>query len=133
MGVDLRHPEDDVLSQMDAELKAYLEQLADTADVEVELDPYWYYAPVDFNAECIEAVRAGAQTNGFDYMEITAGAGHDACYVADYAPASMIFTPCKDGISLNEIESTTSEECAAGCNVLLQAMVQMATPKNVAQ
>lgn len=126
MGVDLRHPEDDVLSQMDAELKAYLEQLPDTADVEVELDPYWYYAPVDFNAECIEAVRAGAQANGFDYMEIIAGAGHDACYVADYAPASMIFTPCKDGISHNEVESTTSEECAAGCNVLLQAMVQMA-------
>ena len=126
MGVDLRHPEDEVLTQMDAELKAYLNALPEAADVEVELDPYWYYAPVDFNSDCIEAVRAGAESNGFDYMEIIAGAGHDACYVADFAPTSMIFTPCKDGISHNELESTTTEECAAGCNVLLQAMLKMA-------
>ncbi len=126
MGVDLRHPEDEVLTRMDAELKAYLAALPETADVELELDPYWYYAPVDFDADCIEAVRAGAQSSGFDYMEIIAGAGHDACYVADFAPASMIFTPCKDGISHNELESTTTEECAAGCNVLLQAMLKMA-------
>ena len=126
MGVDLRHPEDEVLTRMDAELKAYLTALPETADVELELDPYWYYAPVDFDADCIEAVRAGAESSGFDYMEIIAGAGHDACYVADFAPASMIFTPCKDGISHNELESTTTEECAAGCNVLLQAMLKMA-------
>ena len=69
-------------------------------------------------------VREGAQTHGYDYMEIIAGAGHDACYVADYVPTSMIFTPCKDGISYNEIESTTKEQCAAGCNVLLYAMTK---------
>ena len=126
MGVDLRHPEDEVLTRMDAELKAYLTALPETADVELELDPYWYYAPVDFDADCIEAVRAGAESSGFDYMEIIAGAGHDACYVADFAPTGMIFTPCKDGISHNELESTTTEECAAGCNVLLQAMLKMA-------
>ncbi len=126
MGVDLRHPLDAELSYMDSELKAYLDDLAERADVEIDLDPYWYYAPVAFNADCIAAVSAGAKVNGFDSMEIIAGAGHDACYVADFAPTSMIFTPCKDGISHNELESTTSEECAAGCNVLLQAMLQMA-------
>ena len=126
MGVDLRHPDDDMLSKMDAALKVCLAELETTADVSIELDPYWYYAPVDFNTECIEAVREGAESHGFDYMEIIAGAGHDACYVNDFAPTSMIFTPCKDGISHNEIESTTTEECAAGCNVLLHAMLKMA-------
>ncbi len=126
MGVDLRHPDDDMLSKMDAALKTCLAELKTTADVSIELDPYWYYAPVDFNSECIEAVREGAEIHGFDYMEIIAGAGHDACYVNDFAPTSMIFTPCKDGISHNEMESTTTQECAAGCNVLLHAMLKMA-------
>jgi len=126
MGVDLRHPDDAMLSKMDAALKACLAELEATADVSIDLDPYWYYAPVDFNSQCIEAVREGAEAHGFDYMEIIAGAGHDACYVNDFAPTSMIFTPCKDGISHNEIESTTTEECAAGCNVLLHAMLKMA-------
>jgi len=126
MGVDLRHPEDGELSKMDAKLKSVLKELASTADVSIELDPYWYYAPVAFDQNCVDAVREGAQSHGFDYMEIIAGAGHDACYVNDFAPTSMIFTPCKDGISHNEIESTTIEECAAGCNVLLHAMLKMA-------
>ncbi len=126
MGVDLRHPDDEVLSRMDRELQAYLEELPQTADVEVSLDPYWYYAPVDFDTDCIAAVREGAEAHGYSNMEIFAGAGHDACYVADFAPTSMIFTPCKDGISHNEIESTSKEECTAGCNVLLHAMMKMA-------
>jgi len=126
MGVDLRHPNDDTLLDMDTELKAYLDVLGKDTGVEIELDPYWYYAPVEFNKECIAAVTEGADIHGYNHMDIIAGAGHDACYVADYAPTSMIFTPCLNGISHNEIESTTIEECNAGCNVLLHAMVKMA-------
>jgi N-carbamoyl-L-amino-acid hydrolase len=38
----------------------------------------------------------------------------------------MIFIPCKDGISHNEIEDATKEDVAAGGNVLLHAMVERA-------
>jgi len=37
-----------------------------------------------------------------------------------------VFIPCEDGISHNEIESATKEDCAAGCQVLLQAMLERA-------
>ena len=43
--------------------------------------------------------------------------------MADIVPTAMIFTPCKDGISHNEIESTTQQQCEAGCNVLLHSML----------
>ena len=39
----------------------------------------------------------------------------------------MIFIPCEDGISHNEIESATPEDLAAGCNVLLYAMLERAS------
>jgi beta-ureidopropionase / N-carbamoyl-L-amino-acid hydrolase len=52
------------------------------------------------------------------------GAGHDAAYVARVAPASMIFVPCKDGISHNEAEYSSKEQCAAGAQVLLQAVLE---------
>jgi len=126
LGVDLRHPQDETLTKMDVQLRVFLDSLAQTANVDIDLDPYWYYAPIDFDEDCIKAVREGAEIHDFAYMEIITGAGHDACYVADYAPTSMIFTPCKDGISHNEIESTTKEECSAGCNVLLHAITKMA-------
>jgi beta-ureidopropionase / N-carbamoyl-L-amino-acid hydrolase len=54
------------------------------------------------------------------------GAGHDAVYVASQLPVAMIFWPCKDGISHNEIEDAKPEHLAAGCNVLLDAMLHAA-------
>jgi N-carbamoyl-L-amino-acid hydrolase len=54
------------------------------------------------------------------------GAGHDAVYVASQLPVAMIFLPCKDGISHNEIEDAKPEHLAAGCNVLLDAMLHAA-------
>ena len=35
----------------------------------------------------------------------------------------MIFVPCLGGISHNEAESTTLEECGAGTQVLLNAVL----------
>jgi N-carbamoyl-L-amino-acid hydrolase len=38
----------------------------------------------------------------------------------------MIFVPCENGISHNELEEATPEDLAAGCNVLLHAVVERA-------
>ena len=59
-------------------------------------------------------------------MDVISGAGHDAVYLARVAPTAMIFVPCKDGISHNEIEDARPEHLEAGANVLLHAMLQAA-------
>ena len=38
----------------------------------------------------------------------------------------MVFVPCKDGISHNEVEDATKIDIGAGCQILLQAMVERA-------
>jgi N-carbamoyl-L-amino-acid hydrolase len=124
--VDLRHPEDAVLSDMAGELKAACERIAAAQNVACEIDEFWYTPPVAFDAECVAAVRQGAEALGFGHRDIISGAGHDACYINRVAPTGMIFVPCKDGISHNEIESATAEDLAAGCNVLLHAMLERA-------
>ena len=40
------------------------------------------------------------------------------------APTTMIFVPCLGGISHNEAESTTFDECGAGSQVLLNAVLE---------
>lgn len=125
MSIDLRHPIDGELTLMDKALTEAIAEIEATG-VSVELDPFWYYEPIHFNTECVDAVRKAAVDLGYSHMDIIAGAGHDACYVSDFAPTSMIFTPCLNGISHNEIESTTQEECEGGCSVLLNAMMTMA-------
>jgi N-carbamoyl-L-amino-acid hydrolase len=59
-------------------------------------------------------------------MKIISGAGHDSCYIARIAPTGMVFVPCEDGISHNEVENAAPSDIAAGCNVLLQAMIERA-------
>jgi N-carbamoyl-L-amino-acid hydrolase len=57
---------------------------------------------------------------------MVSGAGHDAIYLARVAPTSMVFVPCKDGISHNEIEDARPEHLEAGANVLLHAVLARA-------
>jgi N-carbamoyl-L-amino-acid hydrolase len=78
---------------------------------------------VHFDETCIACVREAAEAAGYSTRDIVSGAGHDAGYVSRVAPASMIFAPCKDGISHNEAEYSSKEQCAAGAQVLLQAVL----------
>ncbi len=119
---DLRNPNPDVLAQMDDQLQSYCKELASKHKVDIDVDHFWYFEPVEFNAS--DNVEIAAKKLGYSHMDIFAGAGHDACYMADIVPTGMVFTPCKDGISHAEIEDTTSEQCEAGCNVLMHAMLE---------
>ena len=84
------------------------------------------YPAQPFHAECIAAVARATEKLGYSNMRAVSGAGHDAVYMARLAPAGMIFIPCKDGISHNEIEDAKPEHITAGCNVLLHAMLERA-------
>ncbi len=124
--IDFRHPDDDVLSKMDATLRAGIERIAGEIGLGVELEQIFYYKPIKFDPSCVAAVREGAEAFGYAAREIVSGAGHDACYLAKVAPTAMVFVPCIDGISHNEVEDAKPEWITAGANVLLRAIVDKA-------
>jgi N-carbamoyl-L-amino-acid hydrolase len=78
---------------------------------------------VKFHPDLIACVRQGAEKAGYQTRDIVSGAGHDAAYIARVAPTTMIFVPCAGGISHNEAESTSFDECGAGAQVLLEAVL----------
>ncbi|MGD9584596.1 MAG: Zn-dependent hydrolase [Lysobacterales bacterium] len=122
--VDLRHPDDQVLACMDHELRAGIASIAAETRVETtRLEQIFYYAPVAFDRDCVASVRAAAERFGYSHRDIVSGAGHDACYLAQVAPTAMVFVPCVDGISHNEVEDARPEWITAGANVLLHAML----------
>lgn len=124
--VDLRHQDERVLAEMDAGLRRACEQIGREFGVGVVLEDVQYFAPTPFDSRLIQRVRAAAVLEGLSHMDIVTGAGHDAVYVAGVAPTAMIFVPCKDGVSHNEIEDAQPEHLAAGCQVLLTAMLASA-------
>jgi beta-ureidopropionase / N-carbamoyl-L-amino-acid hydrolase len=124
--VDLRHPRDEALLEMKAALEARLAEICRVLGLEGSCVEIWHSPAVHYHPYCIEAVRRAAAALGFSHRDIVSGAGHDAGYISRVAPVGMIFVPCADGISHNEIESATPEDLAAGCNVLLRAIVEQA-------
>lgn len=124
--VDFRHPDDAVLAQMDRDLRAACDAVAQEIGLEMDFRQIWYYAPIRFEESCVAAVRAAVERNGYPARDMVSGAGHDACYLSKVVPTGMVFIPCIDGISHNEVEDATPEWVAAGGQVLLEAMLAKA-------
>jgi len=124
--IDLRNVSEDLLNTMHEEMLAFVAQTRAISGLAIELERVSYYPPCPFHPDCVNAVRAATEKLGYPSMDVVSGAGHDAIYAARVAPAGMIFVPCKDGISHNEIEDARPEHLGAGCNVLLHAMLERA-------
>ena len=122
--VDFRHPDDNVLDVMEAKLRASLTDILQPLKLSYKETRIWDSPAVKFAPELIKCVRIGTQKAGFTSRDIISGAGHDAAYIARVAPTTMIFVPCLGGVSHNEAESSTLEECAAGAQVLLNAVLE---------
>ena len=124
--VDLRHIDDARLDAMEMMLRDACGRVGDESGVAFDVERVTSYPTVQFHSDCVSAVREATKGFGYRHMDIVSGAGHDACYVNRVAPTGMIFVPCEGGISHNEIENAKPEDLAAGCNVLLRAMLARA-------
>ena len=124
--VDFRNLAQAGLDRMDAAMRAQFAALAEAGRVSIAITQVVKFEPCLFDAACVASVVQAANALGLAHMEVVSGAGHDAVYVAAVAPAGMIFIPCKDGISHNEIEDALPEHIEAGANVLLLAMLERA-------
>jgi N-carbamoyl-L-amino-acid hydrolase len=124
--VDIRSPKAETLDAIDQELRGAIAEIAARRKVEIAFDAIWRKEPTVFNARLVDAVESATRALGYSHRRITSGAGHDACNLANVVPAAMIFVPCKDGISHNELEDATQADCTAGANALMHTVLALA-------
>lgn len=124
--VDLRAADDATLTAMDAALREVCRATQQESGVDIALEQVVYFPPQAFDDTLVAHVEQCSEALSLSAIPVVSGAGHDAVYLARLAPTAMIFVPCKDGISHNEIEDAKPEHLEAGCNVLLHAMLRTA-------
>lgn len=124
--IDLRNASDALVERQAADVQALAARLAAEGGVAIRIEPVSSYPAQRFDPECVRSVAAAAARLGYSHMPAVSGAGHDAVYAARLAPTGMIFVPCKDGISHNEVEDAQPAHLEAGGNVLLQVMLERA-------
>ena len=126
MTVDLRNAKDATLTSMVEELKRKVLLIEKETRTAMALKEVVYFPPSEFAPDLVDSVREGSKKFGYSHRDIVSGAAHDAVYMARIAPTAMVFVPCEGGISHNEIENARQEDIAAGCNVLLHAVLAKA-------
>ncbi|HTB00264.1 MAG TPA: Zn-dependent hydrolase [Bradyrhizobium sp.] len=123
---DIRSPNSETLEAIDRELREAMAGIAARRRVEIGFEAIWRKPPTIFNPKLVDAVENSTKALGYSHRRITSGAGHDACNLATVVPAAMIFVPCKDGVSHNELEDATQADCTAGANVLMHTVLALA-------
>jgi N-carbamoyl-L-amino-acid hydrolase len=124
--VDIRSPDQAKLDGMRAAIEADAQRICDSLGVGCAVEPVGHFDPVTFDPVLVSRVRKAAEDLGYSYMDIISGAGHDACWAARVAPATMVMCPCVDGLSHNEAENISKEWATAGADVLLRAVLETA-------
>lgn len=124
--VDIRSPEQAKLDAMKGEVMRAAHAVAAELGLGCAIEEVGHFDPVTFDAGLVRIVRQSAENLGLSHMDIVSGAGHDACWVNRVAPTVMIMCPCVDGLSHNEAEKISPEWAAAGTDVLLHAVLDVA-------
>lgn len=124
--IDFRSHLIGVIDAMMAEFSEKAPKLCEDIGVELAWEIVGQFDPPAFDAGCVAAVRGAAEYLGYSHMDIVSGAGHDACWINDVAPTSMIMCPCVDGLSHNEAEEISKDWAKAGTDVLLHAVLETA-------
>jgi N-carbamoyl-L-amino-acid hydrolase len=124
--IEIRHPVDSTRRDMDRAVRECVEALSRRLALDVQLVQLLDQPATPFDARCVDLVRDAAVGERLSHMDMISGAAHDAIAIARIAPAAMVFVPCAGGISHNEAESAAPSDLAAGCQVLLDAMLARA-------
>ncbi|MGV0909787.1 Zn-dependent hydrolase [Martelella sp. FOR1707] len=124
--VDIRTVDQDKLDGMRAKIEKQAAEICAALGVGCSVEAVGHFDPVTFDPELVGNVREAAIELGYSHMDIVSGAGHDACWAAKVAPATMVMCPCVDGLSHNEAEEISKEWAVAGADVLLRAVLKTA-------
>ena len=124
--VDLRNTDEAKLKEAEAHVAAHIAEVATAERVEVEAEVLARFEPVIFDAILVDRVEHHAKALALSTRRMPSGAGHDAQMMQRLCPTAMIFVPSVEGLSHNVKEHTEAADLAAGAQVLLNLLVELA-------
>ena len=123
---DVRHPDPEAALVMAERVRRAIGESAARANCSAEVLDTWVWGGRIFDNDLIDLVRTKSLARGYRTQNILSQAGHDAYMVARHAPTAMIFTPCKGGITHNNLELCDRDDLAPGLDVLLDVVLARA-------
>ena len=116
--VDVRGVNNESIDRTLEAIKEEAKAVAESDGVAIEFEMLTADKPVALSEELAKKAEAICEAEGIDYLHMNSGAGHDAMHMAKLAPTTMIFIPCKEGISHNPAEFAKNEDICRAVEVL---------------
>ena len=124
--VDIRSWDDDLAIRAWDKLKLEFEEIAKRRGYPIRIEETWRVKHAPFDENLVQNVLDSAKSHNYSALRMVSGAGHDASYMNQIAPTSMIFVPSIGGRSHVEVENSKWEDCEAGANILLDCILKSA-------
>lgn len=125
--VDVRGVDVESIKRTVAEIDQCAASVAVTDRVGVNIEVLTADKPVALSEELAEQSAAICAAKGFTYRHMNSGAGHDAMHMAKLCPTTMLFIPCKGGISHNPAEYAKNEDICRAIEVLAEILKKEAS------
>ncbi len=125
--IDLR---DTQLSSRDVALRRIRENISAVAHrrrVEVHLDVINQDPPAICDAALVQAALEAAASLGFSARRMVSRAYHDSLFMAQICPTTMLFIPCRNGVSHRPDEYASPEAIYKGTLVLARLLQELAS------
>ena len=124
--LDVRNTDETLLRDAERRIAAHLETLGTREGVRIERRVLARFEPVVFDERVVALVERHATARALPVERMPSGAGHDAQMFARVCPTGMVFVPSVKGISHNPAEYTDPADLAAGADVLLAVVLDLA-------
>lgn len=125
--IDIRGIDKDVTNTVSKKILEQIDEITKRRDIQSTVDSLGQDTPVKLSEEIATIIEEKVKAQKLSYRFMFSGAGHDAMNMAQFCPTSMIFIPCKDGISHSPLESVTNQQIENGISVLIDTAVELAS------
>ena len=123
--VDLRGVDNTSIAKTLDKIQKAMANVADSDKVVISQEMLAADKPVALSEALADKFAKICEKMGVKYRHMNSGAGHDAMHMVKLAPTSMLFIPCKDGISHNPAEFAKLEDICIGIEVLAKMVKNM--------
>jgi N-carbamoyl-L-amino-acid hydrolase len=127
VSLEYRAPTTELLERLETALLDLAQEQAEIFGLQYETEFLGKHNPAPMNSDIQATFIRAAEILNLNAIPLASGAGHDAQLLAEVCPTGMIFVPSIDGISHSPKEFTPWSDCVNGANMLLMAVIDLAS------
>jgi N-carbamoyl-L-amino-acid hydrolase len=124
--IDLRDtqlpPRDAALARIERDAR----DICQRRGIEIQLERLNVDAPAICDAQLVQRVLGVCRKLGLQVKKMISRAYHDSLFMAQVCPTTMIFIPCRDGVSHRPDEYSSPEQIRCGVTVLAHSLAALA-------